>query len=268
RDDVAFGAGRRLVGGGGGGFAAGPDAGTERRFGLRHAEVSHGRFRDRLKVGAEAGVGDLFLEFSGLAFKLAGASFEDLFLEVLFRLSRLRFQECAEPFAESKIGEEKEADEVERGEDNGGADGAEMAEEVSVHHQADPAAGAGRIEVGGDPVEKSGVGGVGPGASGSGLGFGPQSLEGNVVCVQIEEANAAEHQDQSPDPAAMEVSHELEQIAEAETEEQDRQKISASAESKEGRVAEPGADRPDQVESGGVGVGGIGLDIIFMIGKG
>ena len=88
-----------------------------------------------------------------------------------------------------------------------------------------------------------------------------------MVCVQIEEANAAEHQDQSPDPAAMEVSHELEQIAEAETEEQDRQKISASAESKEGRVAEPGADRPDPVESGGVGVGGIGRDILFIIGK-
>ena len=157
-----------------------------------------------------------------------------------------------------KIGQEQQADEVKSGEEDGGANGAEMAEQIFVDHQADPAAGTRRPEVEGSAIQNASV---------RTAGVGCQFGEGIQAGVQIEEADTAEQQDGRPDPAAMEVGHELEEITQAETKEEDWQDKSAGAEPKEQPIAEPGADLPDPIVSVRIGVGAVGGDVLGIIGK-
>src|SRR5207247_7390192 len=139
--------------------------------------------------------------------------------------------------------------------------------EVLVHYEAGPSAGTGRVEVGSDSIQKTGLDSLGLGSRARGMGGSSEFVERVLICVQIEEANAAEQQDRGPDPAAMEIGHELEEIAQAETDQQDRQEICAGAEHKERGITEPGADRPDPVLNGPVGVGGVDREVVAMIGK-
>ena len=136
-----------------------------------------------------------------------------------------------------KIGQEQETDEIKRGENDGRADGTEVAEQIFVHHQPDPAPNGSRVIV---PL--------------------PVGEESHRF-VQIEQAHAAQQQSGRPDPAAMEVGHPMKQITEAETEEENRQKISAGAEQKKEQETNPGADLADPVMGGEVGLGAVDGDV-------
>src|SRR5439155_12780210 len=127
----------------------------------------------------------------GLTFQFTGTTLEAFLLgrQVLLPFGGLWFQPSAQPFTELKIGQEQQADEIERSEDNRRADVAEMSEQVMVQHESEPAAGAGRAEVGTDPIQET---------SGA-------RREGIVVCVQIEKAHTTEQQHGRPDPAAVEI---------------------------------------------------------------
>jgi hypothetical protein len=68
-----------------------------------------------------------------------------------------------------------------------------------------------------------------------------------VFAIEVEEAHAGENPDAGPEPAALEVGEEGEEIAEAEEEEDDRQEVSGGTEDEEEGVGGAGTDDADPV---------------------
>jgi hypothetical protein len=196
-----------------------------------------------LEVGAEAGAGGFFLEFTRLFFEFAGAFFEEFLLGIQLAVDGDEpvLPEVAEPLAEAEVGEVEEADEIEGQVDQGGAQVAEMTEDQPVEHESNVAAGAGGADIGGEGGEEFGV------------------------LVDIEPAGAAEEEEAGPDPVAMEIIHGLDEVAEAEATDQDGDEVSGGAEDEKGEPAGPGAGEADPIMNDWVGGGGGGGDIVGIV---
>src|ERR1039458_2213470 len=81
---------------------------------LRHTKVADSGRGDGLPVGADAGALDFILELAGLLLQVAGTAFEDFLLRVGFALRRGAAPDPADPFAQLEVGQEEQADEVDR----------------------------------------------------------------------------------------------------------------------------------------------------------
>jgi hypothetical protein len=178
-----------------------------------------------------------------LFFEVAGAFFEESFLGVELAIGGDEpvLPEVTEPHAEAEVGEVKEADEVDGQIDQGGAEVAEMAENKAIEHEADVAAGTGRADIGGE--------------SGQDL----------RMLVDVEPAGAAEEEQTGPDPMPVEVVHGLEEIAEPEACDEDRDEIGGGADEEESEPAGPCAGEPDPVMDDRVGGGGGGRDVVGVV---
>jgi hypothetical protein len=214
------------------------------RAGVRDAQVAHGGRGHRAAISAQAGFLallrfvplHLLLQPLRLLLQIAGAPGQYLFLgrqalvvDFILRRVFARFEDhaTAQPRAELEVGQEDQADGVERAKDDGGARLAEMAEDQAVHDLPEISARAGRVDV------------------------LPQRLQ--VVGVEIKEAEAGDEQHRRPGPTPLEVAQELEQVAQAEEHQQHRQHERAAAEALEQQVGDVRPRAADQVVRGLVG---------------
>ena len=130
--------------------------------GGRHTQVAHGRHGYWLKVRSEARFLRLLLQLLGLPLKFLGAPGQGLFLRrpVFFRPRGPGpgRPQGAQPFAEFEVGEEEQADQVQRGENDRGADLAEMTEEHRIQNVAQPSARARSVDVERHSLEQRRVG--------------------------------------------------------------------------------------------------------------
>ena len=227
---------------------------------MRDAQVADGWRRHRLQIRAEAGpfglpgfsrrVGgepfllQLLLKFRRLLFQIAGALGQLALLrrERFVFLDERRFaaQPGAQPAAEMEIGEEQKADCVERKEDDGRAEFAEMAEDQFVQLLADDPARAADVEVVGYALEEREFREV---------GVLLEPLAQRAVRVKSKHARAAEEEHGGPRPAVpvLEVSENFQQVTQPEDEQQHRQPVRGRAEQEKEAVADVRAEGPDQV---------------------